>query len=229
MCAEGEAALSWPGSGTRFVSVCAFSTWLEEKKAFAATKRESRKRKATGEAVSEEAAEAAGEKEEEEEEEEDNGLEGKEAPSGVKGAATARAAAFPPACIVKLSALPAHLSGLELKDFFRTLADVRFVDHESGASEAVARLGSAEEASKLLAALASEVTFPGAQAGVKVETLLLAGEEEVAYWAKNAADFAARKDARGGGEGRGRGRGRGRGGGRGGRGRGGGSFKKQRV
>eukprot|EP00600_Ochromonadales_sp_CCMP1393_P005994 CAMPEP_0174968140 /NCGR_PEP_ID=MMETSP0004_2-20121128/7962_1 /TAXON_ID=420556 /ORGANISM="Ochromonas sp., Strain CCMP1393" /LENGTH=359 /DNA_ID=CAMNT_0016217327 /DNA_START=21 /DNA_END=1100 /DNA_ORIENTATION=+ len=125
---------------------------------------------------------------------------------------------FTPGLIFRVGNVPDDATLYELKDHFKTITAIKFVDHETGKKEAYVRTADEESSTKLKAAL---------EAGTCLRTdtekftyTLLAGEEEVQYWEKIAAN------SKGGGGGGGRGGG---GRGRGGRGGRGGGFKKRRY
>jgi lupus La protein len=127
--------------------------------------------------------------------------------------------------IFHVKAIPADATLPELKDFFKNLSDVKFVDREAGAEEAHVRCADAAAAVTLKEALDGGVALRKDADLSNITYTMLEGEEEEKYWSKIVAG------AKNGGGGRGGGRG-GRGGGRGGRGgRGGGrggSFKRSR-
>ncbi len=138
---------------------------------------------------------------------------------------------FTSGLIIHVKNLPADASLMQLKDFFRASADIKFVEYKTGDTEAFVRTGDVENSAKLQAAIDSGLVFTAGDAEdasaatFKLTGAVLAGEEEVAYW--NKIESGAKGKAAAGGRGGGRGGRGGRGGGRGGGGRGRG-FKKSR-
>lgn len=126
---------------------------------------------------------------------------------------------FTSGLIFRVSEIPTDATLYEIKDFFKAIAEIKFVDYEGGNDTAHVRCADLAAAARVQEALKNGASLR--ETTGKLASVLLEGEEEQTYWEKIAANSKS-----GGGGGRGGGRG-GRGGGRGGRG-GGRGFKKAR-
>jgi len=204
--------------GQPFLCVMFFTEWKQRKEAkqlkWAESKKKGTKRSAgDGDAAEGEKAESGDEPSKKKAKKEEGGE-----------AAPPKEIEFTKGLVVKVSSLPEGATMFQIKDTFKALGEVRYVEFSEGSTEAVVRLTDLASAEKIMTAL-------GSADGVKVLThedkgkisgVLMVDEEEKAYWAKIQAE-SLKKGAggKGGKGGRGGGRG-GRGGGRGGRGRGGG-------
>lgn len=123
---------------------------------------------------------------------------------------------FTSGLIFHVTNIPADASLYDIKDFFKAIADIKFVDHEADKTEAYVRTADTTAAERLAEALKKGITMR--ESNPNLEYKLLEGEEEETYWNKIAANSKSGPGGRGGRGGRGGGRG-----GRGGRG-----FKKAR-
>ena len=124
--------------------------------------------------------------------------------------------------IVKITNVPADATLFQIKDKFKLITDVRYVEFEVGEPIAHVRLRDAEAAAKAMAAISAGMKLSESETEANVEAVLLEGDEEVTYWekiSKNQANHGGPKHRNNKG-----GRGGGKGGGRGGRG----GFKKGR-
>lgn len=122
--------------------------------------------------------------------------------------------------IVKITNVPADATLFQIKDKFKLVTDVRYVEFEVGEATAHVRLSNPEAAAKAMAAIGAGMKLLDTETEANVEAVLLEGDEEIAYWekiSKNQANHGGPKNRNNKG-----GRG-GKGGGRGGRG-----FKKGR-
>jgi RNA recognition motif-containing protein len=123
---------------------------------------------------------------------------------------------FTKGLILKLSNVPSDATIYQVKDLFKTLGEVRFVDSDLENSATYVRLGNIEAAASVKSAL--EKGLPLVAGGEPLSGLILEGEEELAYWKKIDAESKLKNASGGRGSGKfKRGRGRGRGGGRGNR------------
>lgn len=109
--------------------------------------------------------------------------------------------------IVKITNVPAEATLFEIKDKFKTITEVRYVDFEVGETTAHVRLSNPEAAAKAMAAIGAGMKLLDAEGEANVEAALLEGDEETAYWekiSKNQANHGGpkhRKGGRGGGKG----------------------------
>lgn len=132
---------------------------------------------------------------------------------------------FTAGLIIKVGNVPADVNHYQLKDFFATHGDVKFVESVADEAAAYVRVADSDSAAAIVASINAGLSYVAD--GPKFTGELLSGEEEKGYWTKIVENGNSNHQKRGGGRGGGRG-GRGRGGGRGGRGRGGGDRKRQR-
>ena len=125
--------------------------------------------------------------------------------------------------ILHITNIPTDADVYEIKDFFKNIAEIKFVDYNSGSSEAYVRTADLNASTKVQEHLKTNPQSLRAVEGSSSQSPLgfyiLTGSEEQAYWEKIMSN-AKPVSSRGGGRG-------GRGGGRGGRG-GGRSFKRGR-
>jgi lupus La protein len=132
----------------------------------------------------------------------------------------AKEISFTPGLIIRLTGVPTDCSLFALKDAVKAYGELRYVEYAAGTDVAFARMGDEAGATAAMKALAAgEVKVGEEGAQTTLAGVLLAGEEEHAYWQKIGQGSSARagkggRGGRGGGRGRG-GRGRGRGGKRG--------------
>mmetsp|Transcript_25510 Transcript_25510/g.37649 ORF Transcript_25510/g.37649 Transcript_25510/m.37649 type:complete len:350 (+) Transcript_25510:83-1132(+) len=185
---DGVVTLSY--KDTPFLCVMKLGEWLERKS------NKSKGKKADTSATDNE-DNAAGKRKREDN---DDGDESKNESKGVE---------FTPGQIIKVTGVPSTSSLYDLKDVFKVLGDVKYVDYTSGAEDAFVRMGSAEAAETVLKALAAGEVKVGDES-VVLSGSLMEGEEETSYWEKIGQN-SGRSSSGGRGRGRG-GRGRGRGG-----------------
>ncbi len=197
--ADGSVSMKW--KDTTLLCVMPLTEWLKNKEA----KRVKRSKQESGKK---------------------RGADGKEADNGGKktktsGTADASTAAAEPktveytkGLIIKVSNVPAGTTLYEVKDCFKAIGEVKFVEYEGGNDNAYVRVADISSSVAIVAALEKglKITSEHTQ---NVSGVILSGEEELAYWTK-VVEKNAEKHKSGGSKG-GRGRG-GRGGGRGGRG-----------
>lgn len=132
---------------------------------------------------------------------------------------------FTSGLVLHITNIPADADVFEIKDFFKNIAEIKFVDYDSGSSEAYVRTADLNASTKVqehLQSGSSSLRGEEKEAGQGLAFVVLSGVEEQAYWEKIASN-AKSGNSRGGGRGGGRG-----GRGRGGRGSGGRSFKRGR-
>lgn len=131
---------------------------------------------------------------------------------------------FTSGLVLRINNIPSDADVFEIKDFFKNIAEIKFVDYDSGSSEAYVRTADLNASTKVqehLQSGSSSLRGEEKGEGQGLAFVVLSGEEEQAYWEKIASN-AKSGNSRGGGRG-------GRGGrGRGGRGSGGRSFKRGR-
>lgn len=131
---------------------------------------------------------------------------------------------FTSGLVLHITNIPADADVFEIKDFFKNIAEIKFVDYDSGSSEAYVRTADLNASTKVqdhLQSGSSSLRGEEKGEGQGLAFAVLSGAEEQAYWEKIASN-AKSGNSRGGGRG-------GRGGrGRGGRGSGGRSFKRGR-
>jgi hypothetical protein len=128
-------------------------------------------------------------------------------------AAPAGPVEFIPGQIVKITNVPADATLFQIKDKFKLVTDVRYVEFETGESTAHVRLSTPEAAAKAMAAIGAGMKLLDTETEANVEAVLLEGDEETTYWekiSKNQANHGGPKHGRKGGKG-GKGGGRGRG------------------
>jgi lupus La protein len=135
---------------------------------------------------------------------------------------------FTPGLVLRITNLPENVTLYNLKDAFKPLGDMKYVEYEAGESQCCVRFGSVEGVNAVLEAISKG--FAVLPDTAHVAGSVIAGDEEAAYWKKVIEDSNKRsKLSNRGGRGGGRnkfGRKGGRGGGRGGRG--GGDRKRTR-
>lgn len=115
---------------------------------------------------------------------------------------------FTAGLIFHVRELPTDANTYEIKEYFKKIADVKFVDYNAGTSEAFVRVADSAASTRVAEALKNGISLRETTA--KMTYSVLEGDAEQAYWDKIAAE--SKNSNRGG-----------RGGGRGGRG-----FKKAR-
>lgn len=118
---------------------------------------------------------------------------------------------FTSGLIFHITELPTDATLYEIKDFFKAIGDIKFVDYEGGKTEAYLRTADGAASDRVKEALEKGASLR--ESSGKMAFKLLEGEEEQTYWEKIAANS---KSGGGGGRGGGRGGRGGRGGGRGG-------------
>jgi len=131
---------------------------------------------------------------------------------------------FTSGLVLRINNIPSDADVFEIKDFFKNIAEIKFVDYDSGSSEAYVRTADLNASTKVqehLQSGSSSLRGEEKGEGQGLAFVVLSGVEEQAYWEKIASN-AKSGNNRGGGRGGGRG-GRGRGRGSGGR-----SFKRGR-
>jgi len=131
---------------------------------------------------------------------------------------------FTSGLVLRINNIPSDADVFEIKDFFKNIAEIKFVDYDSGSSEAYVRTADLNASTKVqehLQSGSSSLRGEEKGEGQGLAFVVLSGVEEQAYWEKIASN-AKSGNSRGGGRGGGRG-GRGRGRGSGGR-----SFKRGR-
>ena len=131
---------------------------------------------------------------------------------------------FTSGLVLRINNIPSDADLFEIKDFFKNIAEIKFVDYDSGSSEAYVRTADLNASTKVqehLQSGSSSLRGEEKGEGQGLAFVVLSGVEEQAYWEKIASN-AKSGNSRGGGRGGGRG-GRGRGRGSGGR-----SFKRGR-
>ena len=131
---------------------------------------------------------------------------------------------FTSGLVLRINNIPSDADVFEIKDFFKNIAEIKFVDYDSGSSEAYVRTADLNASTKVqehLQSGSSSLRGEEKGEGQGLTFVVLSGVEEQAYWEKIASN-AKSGNSRGGGRGGGRG-GRGRGRGSGGR-----SFKRGR-
>lgn len=163
---DGSITLGWKNG--KFVELCSFNDWLAQKKTFA----QKQKSDKGGDSKKRKAEGEAEQPKQQEEVKYEEGL------------------------VVSITNLPTHLTGIELKEFLREMADARYVDYTNGENHACVRCADADAAKALVTALAAELKFPKSEDVVKVTAAVLTGEEEKGFWVKSDADFKARRDSR---------------------------------
>ena len=124
--------------------------------------------------------------------------------------------------ILKIGHIPADATFMQIKDFFKALGDIKYVDYNTGDTDAIIRFGSAEGAETVKAVLDKGV--PLVAGGINMSAETIAGDEEYEYWKKIDKETKNKANSFKKGKGKGKG-GRGYGRGKGGGGRG---FKKGR-
>jgi len=126
---------------------------------------------------------------------------------------------FTSGLILHITNIPTDANLFEIKDYLKNIAEIKFVDYETGSSEAYVRTADVNASKKLQEHLEAGTSSLRAEetGGQALRFDVLSGAEEQAYWEKIASN-AKPSSSRGGGRG-GRGRGS-RGGGR--------SFKRGR-
>jgi len=125
---------------------------------------------------------------------------------------------FTSGLVLRINNIPSDADVFEIKDFFKNIAEIKFVDYDSGSSEAYVRTADLNASMKVqehLQSGSSSLRGEEKGEGQGLAFVVLSGVEEQAYWEKIASN-AKSGNSRGGGRGGGRG-GRGRGRGSGGR------------
>lgn len=184
--AEGKVTLQH--KDTPFLCVMSLVQWLANK----ANKKGKRK---SGDAT---AATTPGEKRKRDDDQGDE-AKAEEAPAGP--------VEFISGQIMKITNVPADATLFQIKDKFKALAEVRYVDFEVGESTAYVRLSNPEAAAKAMAAVSAGLKLLDTDGEANVEAVLLEGDEESTYWEKinkNQANHGGpkhRKGGRGGGKG----------------------------
>lgn len=86
--------------------------------------------------------------------------------------------------LVKIGNLPSDSSGVKIKEFLKTISDVRYVDYNNGDSFAIVRPADLENSEKLKNALTNEVKFP--ETNEILQNLVISEEEEATFWGKSS-------------------------------------------
>jgi len=119
--------------------------------------------------------------------------------------------------ILKVGNLPTEATLFQVKDFFKALADIKYVEFKTGDSDAYVRFASHEARDIVKAVMDKGISLVAG--GTHMTGTIITGEDEVEYY-KKIEEASKIKNGPGG-------RGRGGGGGKGGRGKGR-SFKKSK-
>ena len=122
--------------------------------------------------------------------------------------------------ILKVSQIPMDATFMQIKDFFKALGDIKYVDYNTGDVSAIVRFGSVDAAETVKAVLDKGV--PLVAGGINMSAETVTGDEESEYWKK------VERETKGKASNSKKGKGKGKGGGKGGRGRGRSGFKKGR-
>lgn len=210
---DGDDKITMKYKETELLCVMPLADWLQrktEKKARRAKQNE--KRKATAVATGDDTADGDKQPAKKAKKEENEG-EGEESKEEEK-------VEFTPGLILKIGGIPTDASFQQLKDFFKALGDIKYVEYNNGETDGFVRFGNLEAAETVKAVLDKGV--PLVAGGENMSAERVTGDEEYEYWKKIDREGKS-KNAGGGKRGKG-----GRGGGRGGRGRGRGGFKKGR-
>ena len=107
---------------------------------------------------------------------------------------------FIPKQIIKVTNVPADATLFQIKDKFKTVAAVRYVDFDVGETTAHVRFNNPEAAAKAMSAISEGLKLLDGEGESNVEAILLEGEEETAYWekiSKNQANFGGPKHRKG--------------------------------
>jgi lupus La protein len=124
---------------------------------------------------------------------------------------------FTPGLILKINNVAADASLYKMKEFFKEMGDVKFVEYTAGETDCTLRCGSGEGAADIIAKIAVGVTFEGCDKPLVGS--IVSGDDETEFYSKmkKASDNKGNGGRGGGRGGKGRGGGRGGGKGRGGR------------
>lgn len=137
--------------GTPFLCVMALADWLERKKAKKDRLKSGSKRKADssegkseGKSEKKDSDESEGAKRKKAKSEDDTQTEVKAEPEKVL---------FTPGLIIKVTDLPDDATLFQIKDLFKAIGNIKYVDFKTGDKESFVRVADAESAEKILSAL----------------------------------------------------------------------------
>lgn len=108
-----------------------------------------------------------------------------------------------PGLVLKISGLPDTAHFQQIKDSFKAIGDVQYVEHNVGDKHAYMRVADAETAKKMAKVAKEGFKLADGDSDLIVE--IISGEEEKNYWA-NFQKSVRSKDGKQAGRGRGRGR-----------------------
>lgn len=97
---------------------------------------------------------------------------------------------FTPGLIVKVGDLPAEATLFEIKDLFKAIADVKYVEFKTGTDVAYIRVADTVSSEKILKSLSDGLRY--SEGGKVLSGSLLSGTEETSYWKKISAESKKR-------------------------------------
>lgn len=178
--AEGE-PLKIAYKGTPFVCVMPLESWLERKAAKRARNKKGGKK--TGDDLEKAAEASVGSKRKADEVEEAPKVE------------------YTSGLIIKINKVPSEATLFQIKDLFKSLGDVKYVEFTAGNSEAYVRTADLASSTKIMSAIENGLKVPDCE-GENLTGVVVTGDDEHAYWVKLTSD-AKKKNGRGNNGGRG--------------------------